>query len=486
MLFKIKRTIEQYRLLEYGERILVGVSGGADSIALLSMLKTLAIDCNWELHVAHVEHGLRGEESAADAEFVRNFSDRIGVPFYLGQPPVKQYAEENKLSKQVAARELRYRFFAETARKIGANKLALAHHADDQAETVLMRILRGTSVSGLAGIPLRRQETGFDIVRPLLFVWRNEIEDFCKQENLSYRTDLTNALTDYSRNKIRLQLIPLLEEAYNKNVKRALVQLGQIAGDEDALLDQMAKERLKQVMVTRSDDVITLNAQQLQTAPLALQRRAIKLILYYLCGHTNEWEAKHIEQVLALLGHTLPSVEIHLPNEVRAWREYQLIHIGRKRKPNTESEWLTTELSIPDWPSDWADPYLAFEIPEFGLKGSMERSEASIIPADPWEAVFDYHLVRGKQFHIRARFPGDSMRPIGMNGSKKLKEIFIESRIPVASRDRWPIWILDEQIAWVTGIRRGQVAIVGANTRQILRIRIEQTLFNGEMNSYRG
>jgi tRNA(Ile)-lysidine synthase len=484
--FKVKRTIEQYRLLEYGERILVGVSGGVDSIALLSILKSLATDYHWELHVAHVEHGFRGEDSLADAEFVRNFSEMIEVPFHLGQPRVKQYAEEKKLSKQVAARELRYRFFAETAKEIEANKLVLAHHADDQAETVLMRILRGTSVSGLAGIPLRRQENGFEIVRPLLFVWRNEIEDFCKQENLSYRTDLSNALTDYLRNKIRLQLIPLLEEAYNESVKRALVQLGQIAGDEDALLDQMAKERLNQIMVAQSNDVITLDTEQLLTAPLALQRRVIKLILYYLCGHTNEWEAKHIEQVLAVSGHTRPSVEIHLPNEMTAWREYRLIHIGRKRKPNADSEVSATKLFIPDWPSDWADSYLAFEIPEFGLRGSMELSETSIIPVNPWEAVFDYNLVRGKQFHIRARFPGDSMRPVGMNGSKKLKEIFIDSRIPVASRDRWPIWILDEQIAWVTGIRRGQVATVGTNTRQILRIRIEQILFNGEMNSYRG
>lgn len=485
MLFRVKQTIEEYQLFEKGDRILIGVSGGSDSIALLSLLHKMAEVERWELHVAHVEHGLRGEESIADAEFVRDFSKRLGVSFHMGQPEVKKYAKEIGISKQVAARELRYQFFEQTAQRIGATKVALAHHADDQAETVLMRILRGTSVSGLSGIPIRRPGKGYEIVRPLYSVWRDEIEKYCQREKLSYRTDSSNALTDYLRNKIRLQLIPHLQDDYNENVKRALVHLGKIAADEDAYMDEQA-QKLFESMVNRKDkELISLETRRLLEVPVALQRRIITLILYYLCGHTIEWEAKHIERVVALTKHSKPSAQIHLPNGITAWREYQVIHIGMNRVAAANPETNGTTLVVPNWPDFSKEGSFEFQVPELNLEGTMELLEGAVTPEHPWEAVFDYNKIQGLAFTVRTRLKGETFHPIGMTGSKKIKELFMEARIPVQRRDRWPIWVLDGQIAWITGIRRGQVAVIEPDTQQTLRVRVNELLFNGELNPYR-
>lgn len=469
---KVRQAIKDGRLLEKGERILVGVSGGADSVALLTVLHELSGEEGWELHVAHVEHGLRGEESLADAEFVKRLCGELRLPFHLGQPDVKNFARKKRVSIQVAARELRYAFFLETARAVGAAKLALAHHADDQAETVLMRILRGTSVSGLAGIPLRRQLDGLEIVRPLLDVWRDEIEEYCARAQIRYRTDSSNALTGYFRNKIRLQLMPLLRAEYNENVKKALVQLGKIASAEDEYLTERAARLLEQAVAGKSSRTATLKVRVVLNAPLALQRRAITLILYYLCGHTKEWEAKHIEQILELAAHSMPSARIHLPGGIQAWRQYDLLHIGKREEMISSADAIRVTLPVPRQFRDSNGKLQFFEVPGLNLRGSIELLEGAVASAGPWEAVFDYDAVRGRAFQIRTRRRGDIMRPLGMTGTKRLKEVFMEARIPREQRDLWPIWVLGEEIAWVTGIRRGNVAIVHAQTRQTLRVRV--------------
>lgn len=470
MLHKVRQTIKKHRLLHPGERILIGVSGGADSVALLVILNEVAKEEAWELHVAHVEHGLRGQESVEDAEFVQKLCAQLGVPFHMGQPAVKKYAAEHGMSTEVAARELRYRFFQETGQAVGATKLALAHHADDQAETVLMRVLRGTSVSGLAGIPLRRQMAGLEIVRPLLDVGRDEIEKYCRTTNIPYRTDSSNALTDYFRNKIRLQLIPLLQSEYNGNIKQALIRLGKIAAEEDRYLDHQAESRLQEVVVERSDRQIKLHVKRLLESPIALQRRVITLILYYLCGHTNEWEAKHIEQVLSLADHSSPSARISLLNGMEAWREYEYLHIGTKAGVIPAA--VSVELPVPHW-GETLQKSLFFEVPELRLKGSVELLAGPISPVDPWEAVFDYDQVKGEKFQFRVRRQGDFMSPHGMTGTKKLKEILMEARVPRDKRDLWPLLVLEDRIVWVPGIRRSDSALVRPDTRLSLRVRVD-------------
>ncbi|GAX88646.1 tRNA lysidine(34) synthetase TilS [Effusibacillus lacus] len=476
MLHKVKRTIEEHGLFANGERIVVGVSGGADSVALLNILHELAKETGYGLHVAHVEHGLRGRESLADAEFVQQLCNKLGLPFHIDRPDVKSFAREHGMSTQVAARELRYRFFLKIAHKVDAPKIALAHHADDQAETVLMRILRGTSISGLAGISILRKFGHVEIARPLLYVWREEIEKFCQTANLEYRNDSSNALTDYFRNKIRLQLIPMLQSEYNENVKRTLIQLGELASEEDRYMKEQAASLLKTLIKERTDVRIAVSAEHLVRSPLALQRRAITLILYYLCGHTNEWEAKHIEQILALAQHPVPSARIHLPNGIQAWREYQLLHIGTEDRTVFPGDWQQTELMIPEMPAYApAKPFL-FEIPELAMRGSMQVKDGAITPASRWEAAFDYEEVCGRKFIIRKRRHGDVIRPYGMQGSKKIKEILMEARIPKALRDTWPIWVLGDEIVWVTGIRRGQGALVQPQTRRTLLIVVESSV----------
>ncbi|MFC4767564.1 tRNA lysidine(34) synthetase TilS [Effusibacillus consociatus] len=474
MLDRVRRTIKEDRLFQNGDRILAGVSGGADSVALLYVLHELAEEEGWELHVAHVEHGLRGEESIEDARFVEDLCCKLNLPFHLGQPHVKAFAEEKNVPTQVAARELRYQFFEETAQSIGANKLALAHHADDQAETILMRILRGTSVSGLAGIPLRRQMNELELVRPFLYIGREEIEEYCRVANIPYRTDSSNALTEYFRNKIRLQLIPLLQSQYNGNIKRALLQLGKIAADEDRYLEEQTEVLLQQAMLEKNDKKMTLQTCRLLDAPVALQRRTITLILYYLCGHTKEWEAKHIEQILRLAQHSNPSARIDLPDGIQAWREYDLLHIGKKMGYSSPAEEIRAELPVPHLLEETVSVPHFFELSEFPIRGSLELVKGSVSPSNPWEAVFDYDDIKGRKFVIRSRRHGDVFRPQGMAGTKKIKEILMEARVPREQRDHWPLWVLENQIVWVTGIRRGSLAPVRPETRVTLRISVDR------------
>lgn len=472
MLQRVRQTITKYKLLAAGDRVLVGVSGGADSTALLHILHQLAKEYGWELHVAHVEHGLRGEESLADAVFVQELAQKLGLPFQMAHPPVKRYSKEKGISIEMAARELRYEALEQMAHSAGCNKIALAHHADDQAETILQRVLRGTSISGLSGIPRKRNIGDIQIVRPFMEVYRDEIEEFCAANRFMYRNDSTNASPVFTRNRIRLQLLPLLQKEYNENVKRALIHLGKIAADENDWMEQQAKHLLSEALQSSGEAEIIIDVNQLLNAHIALQRRVITLILYYLCGDTNEWEGRHLDTVMQLAVNDNPSARVNLPNALVAYKEYHLLHIAKKSHlPESNVVPQPVLLNIPERAKAAAGRQ-DFKLLQFGYEGTMELLEGAVFPADEWEAVFDYAQLEGGSFLIRARREGDFIQPYGMRGTKKLKDLFIEAKVPRGNRNDWPIWTLQDRIVWVPGIRRSQAAAVSPGTRNTLRIRV--------------
>jgi tRNA(Ile)-lysidine synthase len=460
---KIKSTIEEHRLLSPGEHVLVAVSGGADSMALLFLLKQLAPEFSLTLSVGHVEHGLRGEESRADEAFVREWAARWDVPVYVGRFDVPAYAKERGVSFEVAAREVRYKYLRDTAAAIGARKIAFAHHANDQVETILMRFLRGTSPTGLSGIPLIRDMNGIQIIRPLLYIWKNEIEDFCRKEGIDYRTDSSNRSVKYFRNKIRLNLLPHLEHEYNKNVQKVIYQLGEIQRDEDRYMEEEAGKALERVTKAREKGRYTLDNAAMRMLPVALQRRVIKLILYYLSEHTREWESAHIEGIRRLIHGDAPHAQVDLAQHIRAYREYHLLHmVCRKEEPSLLFTGAVP-LRIPG----------RTEIPELGIRVDaflIDGAHAS--PDSEWEARFDYDRLACHPLEIRTRRAGDVLRPFGMTGTKKIKDLLMEAKVPRRDRDRWPLLIWNDQIEWVIGIRRGRGAVVTPNTRRTLCIRV--------------
>jgi tRNA(Ile)-lysidine synthase len=463
---RVRETIREQRLFQPGETTVVAVSGGVDSVVLLDVLLKLRDRDNvpGEIVVAHLDHGLRGRESEQDLLFVETLCRERRITCYTRRADVAGYAKERGLSIQVAAREVRYAFLGDVARWTGARTVTTAHHADDQAETVLMRILRGTSTKGLGGIPYRRPGPRFDLVRPLLDVWRHEIEAYARAEHLACREDSSNASTKYLRNKIRIHLLPHLMADYNPGVKTALVQLAKLAREDEAYLAELAAAEFRRVVEQAGPGRVSVEVASLAVMPLPLQRRVITLILYYLCGHTKQWEHAHVESVRSLLDSRDPGAELSLPEGLAAWREYDRLYVGTKQShtPLTDSPLEPLDITAPG----------ALILPESSIHltwtvvdGVPER------PKDAYEAHFDADDLSGSRIYIRTWTTGDSLRPLGMSGRKLVSDILGEAKVPKHRRARWPLLCIGDEIAWVIGIRRGQQALVTPRTARTLVIR---------------
>lgn len=262
--FEIFNTINKYQLIQSHTTIIIGVSGGPDSVALLKILHSINTvkNLNLRIFVAHLNHQLRGESSEKDAQFVQNLSRDLSLPFIVKSINIQEISNQTKSSIEETARKERYAFFMELAQEYNALTVSTGHTADDNAETLLHRIIRGTGLPGLGGIPIKRpltRDSTIQLVRPLLFTWRSEIIEYLKKERQNYRIDMSNYETIYSRNKIRLGLIPLLENQYNKNIKNSLIQLCQILAANNEYLELEAKKILKDSTRERTHDSYSID-----------------------------------------------------------------------------------------------------------------------------------------------------------------------------------------------------------------------------------
>ena len=292
-------------------KVLIAVSGGADSLALAELLINSRRRFNLELVIAHFEHGLRGQDSLDDADFVKAFADLRGIKFTGGSGDVKAFAAANKISVETAARTLRYEFLSKAKADFNLDAIALAHHADDQAETILMRLLRGATSEGLAAMKFRTLSKNYGLlIRPLLRFRKVELENFCREKNLSPRLDATNFETDATRNKIRLELIPTLEE-FNPALVETLCRLSEVAADESDFIAAQV-EKVFPVVVQKNSIV---RAEFLKLHP-ALQRAVIKKFLAQVAGSTKDFGFVHFEGVRKVLTNNLAGVE--LPKNLRA------------------------------------------------------------------------------------------------------------------------------------------------------------------------
>lgn len=476
---KVRQVFLEHKWVKPRERILVAVSGGADSVFLMNVLKQLSESMEFELVVAHIQHGLRGKESEEEEQFVAALAKEWGLPFYCKEVKVKEGILSSGKSLQVVARDLRYQALAELSQELGIYLVATAHHADDQAETLIQRFLRGSSLDGLGGIHLERswpyvlpERYPLRLIRPLLPFSKQEILQSMKSEGILYRNDSSNASTKYFRNKIRLHLLPILKEDYNAGIVETLGQTAILLQDENQYLNEQASIAFKEV-VEKEEHHFKLDKTRFCKFPVALQRRVIKLILYYLVPDFPEWKFTHIENVRELIQEDNPHAKYHLPLGIRVKRIYNSIHIGfMKTELSGEEERIVPgsyRIEIPG----------ITYIDSLHLKVHTEVLDASGIDdslrgkdATSSQIWFDYDCLNSSSLYIRVKRPGDRIKLLGMSGNKKIKGLLNEAKIPLDSRENWPVLVKGDTILWAIGLRRSDACLVNHKTKRILRINV--------------
>lgn len=466
---EIEEEAEEYGMWAAGETVIAAVSGGPDSMALLYLLHGLSGRQGFKLICAHVNHGLRPEESAAEAELVRAAAARLAIPFELGEPDVRSYKKQAKLGTQAAARELRYRFLREIAQRYQAAAVALAHHADDQAETVMLHMLRGSGASGLSGMRRVRLWNGVRFVRPLLRLNKKNVVSFCESHRIAYAIDSSNAHTDYARNRLRLETFPQLE-SYNGRLSEALNRLADTLGPEDDYLQELTVQAYENVC-TKNSNVIELDAAGFSALPFALQRRLIKLILNYLSEPGAETDFAKVDRVRRhLLSPNDSTWTLDLGYGRTCTREYArtFFSLGRPQPGVPESKEIDRESGIRT---------LGFGSFELIFREDEEIPAASaLMRLNREEVVFDADRLQ-YPLTVRSRLPGDRIELPRGAGTKKVKDLLIDEKVAPSERNRIPV-VCDAEgrVIWLAGLKRSNHAWVDGQSEKILYIRIDRAL----------
>ncbi|MDY6835279.1 MAG: tRNA lysidine(34) synthetase TilS [Chloroflexota bacterium] len=465
--------VKQHNLMMAGEKAIVAVSGGPDSVCLLHILHLLQEEIGMHIHVAHLDHMLRGEDSRADAEYVRQLCQASNIPVTLQSRDVQSYRAQQHLSLEEAARYLRYEFLAQVAQTTGANLVVVGHTSDDQVETVLMNLIRGTGLQGLAGMQphtLYRVSSGNQVrvVRPLLCVSRTEVQQYCQDHDLKPREDNSNGNTIHLRNCIRHELIPLLK-SYNPSIKECMLNTTQIMQETNALLDSQIRD-LWEHTVVREDNTMILDKEKISSQHVALQNQLIREVFRQLLGDLTNIERKHIEIVRKAL--SFPSGKsISLPRGLVLYVEYNRCIIGADLNPPLElipiqgerRLQLPGETQLPGWRVEATFKIIGPVACKWPLRRDRFPHPLSLT------AYIDPDVC-GNDLTVRTRKPGDRFQPLGMSESKKLQDFMVDAHIPKAWRDRIPLVCSSEQILWVVGWRINNTIRVTENTRRILRL----------------
>jgi len=461
MLYRqVRETIDRYHLLERDDRVVVAVSGGVDSMVMLHLLSALRKDLNLSLIVAHVNHGLRPDESEKEAELVEQESNRLGLPFEYGRFEARDYSRNSGLSLQEGARKLRFHFFKNLLSKHEARKIALGHNADDQVETVLMRLFRGSGLKGLKGmLPMREGR----IIRPLLETWRKEIDSFAGENRILHLTDSSNLKKDYLRNRIRLDLIPFIEREYQSNFRERVLRTSAILREEEGCLEKEA-EKAFQTMVHEEPEDFSFRFSDFESLDQPIRWRFL-LGLLSRVYHEEECEEvwTSVGPLYEKLRHSPPSFLVELPHGIQAKKRYDRVSLKKgKIKPvppfevevNASGRTVIEELGKEVWVEEFNG-----ELRQGDLAQSSEV------------AFFDCRKLQSP-LRMRNFRPGDRFQPLGVKGGQKLKKFFIDHKIPRHERPGVPLLLSRETIIWVVGHRISEEVKVTDRTKTILRIEV--------------
>ncbi|MCM3113576.1 tRNA lysidine(34) synthetase TilS [Lederbergia lenta] len=438
---KTELFVKKHVLFKKDDFIIVAVSGGPDSMAMLDFLVKRQDQYGVTLVVAHVDHMLRGEESLRDLEYVKNYCASTGLIFKAESIDIKSKMKKDKTGLQETARVYRYQFLEQVMEEFQANKLVVGQHGDDQIETILMRLTRGSREISRAGIQVKRKFGNGELIRPLLGVSKSEIEEYCKVKALHPRRDESNDKPTYTRNRFRLDILPFLKEE-NSRVHEQFQRFSEEITEDEKYLRFLAKEQMEKMCQEFDGVEIRLNISLFKQVPLPLQRRGIHLILNYLYQqYAPDLSALHIDLIQQLIKSKRPSGRIDLPNGLKVIRSYEQCNFTF-----TELEQASGFYYVLEEDNDLLLPNQ--------LTIRMEKNADNNLKDQDNVLIFDPNTI---QFPIivRTRRPGDRMKIKGMNGSKKVKNIFMEMKIPLQDRRNWPI-ITDNsgQILWIPGLKK--------------------------------
>ena len=470
LLNTVQQTLATHHMLAPGDHVLVGVSGGPDSMALLHLLSRIARPLEIRLGVAHLNHCLRGASADRDAEVVRQAAADFRYSCHIGRAKVIKVKQQLGLSLEDAARRVRYAFFKKTMAQAGYNKLALGHQMDDNAEQMLMALLRGTGPRGLSGIaPVR----GNCIVRPLINARRAQIDAFVAAEGITCVLDASNADLRFVRNRIRHRLLPLLSSAYNPRIEEHLNRLADVMRGEETWIEELTVAPYAAAVLDRGNDSLTLCVKTLGRTHAALARRLIRMALKEIGGTLQRITFAHVAAVLGLLGNTGTEKELHLPGGLRVRRcgGRMTFHLTAKHgrgaaKPLQEKTPVAPTIIPAAFP-------VTVEMASMGIGMRLSLCRPDQLPkwADvgPNQAYFDIDRL-SLPLAVRRAVAGDRFTPLGTSGSQKLKKFFIDHRILRQVRAMTPVLLDQQRIIWLVGQRIDDHVKVTSETSQVLSV----------------
>ena len=459
----VREWTERHRLLPPGVKIVAACSGGPDSLALVDLLADLRSDAGFQLFVAHVDHGLRGQDSERDAEFVRDFCTALALPFFCERIDVKGEIRRCGGSLEEVARKLRYEQLRRIAAEVGGAWIATGHHRDDQAETLLLNLLRGSGSRGLGAMRPRRG----DVIRPLLCLNRTEILQYCYDAQLQPRYDASNDVPEFFRNRLRHELIPLMQREFSPALTDVLCRTADVLADEQQFVSDYVEQNVA-VWSARTDRGYRLDGLTFSGLAIALQRELLRNLLEKIRGDTQRIGFTHVEQIRTLFLQEHGSRRLDLPGYCQArksYRELFLETIAARGAASTEQAVDHDGTQPLDCPGETA-------FPEWGivLRCTLHTGNwPETVKLGPTQAAFDRESVRGTLL-VRGRRPGDLFRPLGAPGARKLKKIMIDQKIPLEQRDSVPILCDAEGILWVVGRQRSERGRLSANTREYIMV----------------
>jgi tRNA(Ile)-lysidine synthase len=462
----VKKTIKKYSLISKNDSILVGLSGGPDSICLLKILALLKDEYDIKIFAAYIDHGLRPEEIINEKKICYDLCSSLNIPYIEKSIDVKTYVEKTGHNKQEVARELRYNALYDTAVNINANKIALGHNADDQAETVIMRILRGSGPTGLSGIPpIRIYKQNFSyykihIIRPLIEIERTDIERFLQNENLAFVVDSSNLKNDYLRNKIRHFLMPSLKKI-NRNIVRSLCKTADILRDEERYFELIVTKSLMKLISRKSDNHIELFLSPLESMDTVLIRRVLRRALNETAG-LRGINFCHIEDIISLIKWGKAGDRLYLPHGIRAIKGYSNLIIT-SQTPQRISPFI---LDIPG-ESIIRESSIVLQSHLLNINNLKDYGDSKK------SVSIDFDKLK-PPLKIRSRLDGDFFYPFGLGKKKKLQDFFVDEKIPRDERDSIPLLVDScNNIVSVIGYRIDDRYKVDKNTKIVLKLVIK-------------